>query len=169
MRKLGALLSCRLILVSLVLLLPAIVLAQGYFGTVSGTLTDSSGAVVQGAKVTLLDEQKGFRFTTTSESSGRYVFASVPPGTYSVTAEASGFEKTLVQHIKLNVSENPTANLTLRVAAATTSVRVEAQTETIATEDAVTGQVIDRRLINDLPIIDRNVMDLTFLGPGVSY
>jgi Carboxypeptidase regulatory-like domain/TonB-dependent Receptor Plug Domain len=158
-----------LILISILVLMPAMVRAQGYFGTVSGTLTDSSGAIIQGAKVTLLDEQKGYQFTTTSENSGRYLFVSIPPGTYSVTAEMAGFEKTVVQHIQLNVSENPTANLILKVAAATQSVHVEAQTVTIATEDAVTGQVIDRRLINDLPIIDRNLMDLTFLAPGVTY
>ena len=118
-------------------LLSGMLFGQGYFGTVSGTLTDSSGAIIQGAKVTLLDEQKGYQFKTTSESSGRYLFASVPPGTYSVIAENPGFEKSEIQHIKVNVSENPTANLTLKVAAETQSVRVEARTVTIATEDAV--------------------------------
>jgi hypothetical protein len=150
------------------LLLPAVLLGQGYFGTVSGVLSDATGAVVQGAKVTLLDEEKGYKFTTTSDTNGRYLFASIPPGTYSVTAEAKGFQKTSVTHVKLNVSENPTANLTLRVAAATESIRVEAQTTTIATEDAVTGQVIDRRFINDMPLINRSVMNLTYLAPGVT-
>src|ERR1700734_834052 len=152
----------------LTLILPAMLFAQGYFGTVSGVLTDPSGAVIQGAKVTLLDEQKGYQFTATSDSDGRYLFASIPPGTYSVTAETQGFEKTVRTHIKLNVSENPAANLTMKIAGAAQTVEVQAQTSTIATEDAVTGQVIDRRLINDLPLIDRNVTELTFLTPGVT-
>ncbi len=156
------------ILFVLALILPAMLFAQGYFGTVSGVLTDPSGAVIQGAKVTLLDEQKGYQFTATSDSDGRYLFASIPPGTYSVTAETQGFEKTVRTHIKLNVSENPAANLTMKIAGAAQTVEVQAQTSTIATEDAVTGQVIDRRLINDLPLIDRNVTELTFLTPGVT-
>jgi hypothetical protein len=150
------------------LLLPAIVLAQGYFGTVSGVLTDPSGAVIQGAKVTLTDEQKGFTFNATSDNDGRYLFVSIPPGLYSVSAEARGFEKTIVRHLKLNVSENSAANLVLKVASATEQVKVEAESQSIATEDATTGQVVDRRYINDLPLIDRNVMDLTYLAPGVT-
>jgi Carboxypeptidase regulatory-like domain len=168
MRERSALFSCSLLLISFVLLSPAMVLGQGDFGTVSGSLTDSSGAVIQGAKVTLLDEQKGYQFTTSSDSGGRYLFVSIPPGTYSVTAEMPGFQKTVRTGIKLNVSENPTANLTLKVAAAGQSVSVAAQTTTIATEDAVTGQVVDRKLINDLPLIDRYVMDLTSLAPGIT-
>jgi hypothetical protein len=74
----------------LAVLLPVALLAQGYFGTVSGMLTDPTGAIIQGAKVTLTDEQKGYQFNTTSGSDGRYLFASVPPGVYSVTAEMKG-------------------------------------------------------------------------------
>jgi hypothetical protein len=153
---------------AIALLLPAALVAQGYFGTISGTLADASGAVVQGAKVMLTDEQKGFTFHTTSDSNGRYLFASIPPGLYSVTAEMQGFERTVRSHIKLNVSENPTANLTLRVATATEEIKVEAQSQSISTEDATTGQVVDRRFINDLPLIDRNVTDLTYLAPGIT-
>ena len=150
------------------LLLPVMLLSQGYFGTVSGELTDSSGAVVQGAKVTLTDQAKGFTFNATSDSSGRYFFASIPPGVYSVSAEMQGFAKAVQNGLKVNVSENATANLMLHVAAATQTVQVEAQTQALATEDAVTGQVINRRFINNLPLIDRYVMDLTYLAPGVT-
>ena len=149
-------------------LLPVALFGQGYFGTVSGTLTDSSGALVQGAGVTLLDQQKGYTFRTTSDSNGRYLFVSIPPGLYSVTAEMRGFEKTVRTNIRLNVSENSTADLTLKIASATENVEVSAQTSTIATQDAVTGQVVDRRLINNLPLIDRYLMDLTSLAPGVT-
>ena len=131
-------------------------------------LTDATGAVVQGAKVILLDEQKGYQFTTTSNNEGRYLFASIPPGSYTVTAEMKGFEKTVRTHIRLNVSENPSANLTMKIAGGKETVEVEAQTTTIATEDAVTGQVIDRRFINDMPLINRSVMNLTYLAPGVT-
>src|SRR5438132_4148232 len=74
-------------------LVPVVLFAQGYFGTVSGELTDATGAVVQGAKLVLTDLQKGFAFTTTSDSNGRYLFRSIPPGVYAVWAEAKGFDK----------------------------------------------------------------------------
>jgi hypothetical protein len=158
----------RTLISTVIVLLPAVLIGQGYFGTVSGILTDSSGAMIQGAKVTLLDEQKGYHFTTKSDSEGHYLFASIPPGLYSVTAEMPGFEKTVRTHIRLNVTENPSANLTLKIASASQTVEVNAQTVTIDTQDAVTGQVVDRRAINDLPLVDRNVFDLTYLAAGVT-
>jgi hypothetical protein len=68
------------VVATVLLLLPVVLLAQAYFGTVSGELTDSTGAVVQGATVTLTDQDKGFTFTAKSDASGRYLFATIPPG-----------------------------------------------------------------------------------------
>jgi hypothetical protein len=156
------------LIMATVVAIPTVLFSQGYFGTVSGTVTDASAAVVQGAKVTLLDEQKGYQFSTTSDSGGRYLFVSIPPGMYSVSADMQGFQKTVRTHIKVNVSENETTDLTLKVSGGGQTVEVKAQAQGIATEDAVTGQVVDRRLINDLPLIDRSVTELTYLSPGVS-
>ncbi len=153
---------------ALLLLLPVMLLSQGYFGTVSGELTDSSGAVVQGAKVTLTDQAKGFIFNATSDAAGNYLFAAVPPGIYTVLVEMQGFQKAERTNIKVNVSENAIANLKLQIATTMQSIVVEAQTQTLATEDAVTGQVVNRRFINNLPLIDRNVVVLTALAPGVT-
>jgi len=155
-------------LLAFLLLLPLLVCAQGYFGTVSGELTDPSGAVVQGARLVLTDQLKGFAFTTNSDSVGRYVFTSIPPGTYSLSVDMQGFEKEVRTNIKVNVSENATANVALKVASASQSVEVQAQTETLQTEDAVTGQVVNRKFINDLPLVDRYVLDFVSITPGVS-
>jgi hypothetical protein len=152
----------------LALVLPCLLFGQGYFGTVSGILTDATGAIIQGAKVTLLDEEKGYQFTATSNAEGQYLFVSIPPGSYTVSAEAKGFEKTVRTHVKLSVSENPSANLTMKIAGGTQTVDVTAQKTNIDTEDAVTGQVVDRRLVNNLPLIERNVQTLTYLAPGVT-
>src|ERR1700689_1420936 len=97
-----------------------------FLGAVSGLLTDPCGAIIQGAKITLIDEEKGYQFKTTSDNEGRYLFVSIPPGLYSVTAEMKGFQKTVRTHIKLNVSENATANLTLKIVGAAQSVDVKA-------------------------------------------
>jgi hypothetical protein len=131
-------------------------------------LTDATGAVIQGAKITLVDQAKGYKFNATSDGEGRYLYRSIPPGLYSVTAEMTGFEKIVRTGIRVNVNENVTANLSLKVASSTQTMQVDAQKQTIETQDATTGQVIDRKFINDLPLIDRYVMDLTLLTPGVT-
>jgi len=141
---------------------------QAYFGTVSGELTDSTNAVVTGAKVTLTDQDKGFTFQATSDSSGRYLFRSIPPGMYVVSVEAAGFARTESAKFKVDVSENATANVTLKVAVASQAVQVESVAQTIQTEDAETGQVVNRRFINNLPLLDRDIRSLTALAPGVT-
>ena len=150
------------------LVLPAVLLAQSYFGTVSGMLADTTGAVVEGANVVLADQQKGYTFKTTSDSSGRYLFRSVPPGVYTVSVDAKGFGKTLSARFKVDINENATTNLTLKVAGASQTVMVTAEAQAIQTNDAETGQVVNRRFINDLPLIDRNVIELVNLAPGVT-
>ena len=154
--------------VAMLLAFSTLLFAQGYFGTVSGELTDASGALVQNANVVLTDQQKGFTFTTTSDASGRYLFRSIPPGVYSVTADAKGFAQTVERDVQVDVNQNATANLILRVAGAEQTVTVSALGENIQTQDAETGQVVNRRFINDLPLIDRNVVQLTALAPGVT-
>ena len=149
-------------------LAPVVLVAQGYFGTVSGELTDATGAMIQGAKVVLTDQQKGFAFNTTSDASGRYLFRSIPPGVYAVSAEIEGFEKATSAKFKVDVNENATTNLSLKVAGASQTVQVAAEARNIEIEDAETGQVVNRRFINDLPLIDRNVITLTSLAPGVT-
>jgi hypothetical protein len=156
------------LLLTILLTTPSALFGQGYFGTVSGEITDPSGAVVPHAAVTLIDQQKGFQFKAISDSSGRYVFTSIPPGVYSVSAEPQGFEKTVRTGVQLNVSENATANLRLQVATAKQVVQVEPSRQTVDTEDAVTGQVVDRKFINDLPLVDRYVLDFVGLAPGVN-
>jgi len=141
---------------------------QAYSGTVSGELTDATSAVVTGAKVILTDQEKGFNFQTTSDSRGGYLFRSIPPGVYVVSVEAAGFAKTESAKFKVDVNENATANLTLKVAGTTQTVEVGAQAQAIQTEDAETGQVVNRRFINNLPLLDRNIESLTALAPGVT-
>ena len=129
-------------LVLLIVVLTAVpaMFGQAYFGTVSGELTDATSAVVTGAKVILTDQEKGFSFQTISDNSGRYLFRSIPPGVYVVAVEAQGFGKTESAKFKVDVNENATANLTLKVAGATQTVEVGAQAQAIQTEDAGTGR-----------------------------
>ena len=113
------------LIIALSLAWPAMLFAQAYFGTVTGVLTDASGAVLAHANVVLTDQEKGYTFQTTTDSTGSYLFRSVPPGLYSVTAEMSGFEKTSRPKVKVNVNDNVTVNLTLKVGASTQTVEVQ--------------------------------------------
>lgn len=155
-------------LIAVLFIVSAIASGQGYFGTVSGLLTDSTGAVIPGAKVTLLDQEKGFRRNTISDNEGRYLFRSVSPGLYTVIAEMPGFEKTERTNITVNVGENPTSDIALKVATSTESVEVKSQDKVLDSEDATSGLVVNRKFINDLPLVDRYVMDLVSLTPGVT-
>ena len=154
---------------AVLLFVPVVMLGQSYFGTVTGEVTDPSGALVQGVQVVLTDQNKGYTFNATSDNGGRYLFTAVSPGVYSVSAEMAGFAKAVRANVKLNVTENLSVNFRLTLASTTEVVQVDAQAApTLATEDAVTGEVVNRRFINDLPIIDRYVMELVYLAPGLT-
>ena len=156
------------ILVSLALLVPALALAQLYTGSVTGLVTDPSGAVVPNAQVRLVDEAKGFSFAATSDSAGRYVFRQVPPGTYKISVGAPGFQTQEQSGVKLDVSQNATVNFSLQVGATSQTVEISESAPLLSTQDAVTGQTVDRKFINDLPLVSRSVMDLAFLTPGIT-
>ena len=147
---------------------PAILLSQAYFGAVSGVMTDSTGAVIPGVKLTLTDVAKGYTFTATSNKAGEFLLPSLPPSTYNLAAEMNGFDKAERTGIIVEVTGHVTVNLSLKVAGATQTVQVSSQTTSLQTQDATTGQVINRRFIEDLPNTNRYVMDLVQLAPGVT-
>jgi hypothetical protein len=142
--------------------------AQLYTGTVTGAVTDPSGALVPGAQLQLLDEQKGFVFAATSNAAGSFLFRSVPPGSYKLSVQAQGFKSETRSGINLNVNQNVTVNFALQLGAATQSIEVKAVAPLLQNQDAVTGQVIDRKFINDLPLLGRALSNLAFLAPGVT-
>jgi hypothetical protein len=148
---------------------PALLFSQSYFGTVTGVLTDPTGAVITAAKVTL--DRSGTRATRSMlcrTARAAISSAPFPPGVYSVTAEMPGFEKSVRTGIRVDINVNATANLSLKVSSSSQTVEVNAQSQALDVQDATTGLVIDRKFINDLPLVDRYVMDLTMLTPGVT-
>src|SRR5215469_16733213 len=100
--------------------------AQGIFATLTGVVTDPSGSIVFGAKVTLSDAGSGSIRSTVSNSDGYYTFASVPVGTYNVSVEAPGFQTYKADTIVLGGAEKRNLNVSLVVGAATESVEVSA-------------------------------------------
>ncbi|HEY6339186.1 MAG TPA: carboxypeptidase regulatory-like domain-containing protein [Candidatus Sulfotelmatobacter sp.] len=141
--------------------------AQLYTGSIAGTVTDPSGAVLPGAHIVATDVDKGFAFPGTTDGAGHYLLRSIPPATYSVSAEAAGFENERKDGLIITVNLNATVNFRLSVGAASQTVEVKASGVELQTQDAVTGQLIDRRAINNLPLVGRDVLQLTFLAPGI--
>ena len=141
---------------------------QLYTGSVSGVVTDPSGAVVPDAGLKLVDQDKGFAFSATSDARGQYAFRQVPPGNYKLSVDAKGFRAETRSGVTLDISQNATVNFELQVGSTTQTIDVTTAEPLLATKDAVTGQTIDRKFINDLPLVSRSVMDLAFLTPGVT-
>jgi hypothetical protein len=140
---------------------------QLYSGSVTGLVTDSSSAVLPGAHVALADQDKGTSFTSVTDGSGRYLFRGVPPATYRLTTSAQGFQTQERNGIRIDVDQNATVNFSLPVGSAITAVTVSAEIPLLSTEDASTGQVIERTMIDALPLLNREVMSLAYLTPGV--
>ena len=134
-----------------------------------GSVLDSTGAVIPGAKATLTNPGTGFARTTTSGRDGVYDFNLVPPGTYRLEVEAAGFKKYVRENIELLVTTPGTANVTLQVGAATQVVEVTGQTPLLNTSDASVGQAISQNQVQQLPLFGRDVAGLYSLEPGVVY
>jgi hypothetical protein len=143
--------------------------AQSGTTSLHGTVTDKSGAALVGAKVTLSNAAQGFTRETNTSASGDYDFVALPPGTYSLTVEMSGFSKFEQTKLQLLVNTPMTSNVTLQIGAALTSVEVSAQAVTLNTTDASLGIAFNDRQVKELPLEAGNVPELLSLQAGVVY
>ena len=123
--------------VALLLLVTGVSLqAQGIFATLTGVVSDPSGSVVANAKIVLRDAVSGSARDTVTNGEGYYTFASVPVGTYTLTAEAPGFQAYKADHIRLGGGEKRNVNISLAVGATTATVEVNAQELALVTTDS---------------------------------
>ncbi|HKU26061.1 MAG TPA: carboxypeptidase-like regulatory domain-containing protein, partial [Candidatus Sulfotelmatobacter sp.] len=130
--------------------------AQVDTGSITGTVTDTSGAVVNGAKVTLTNEGTGATLSVTTSSDGSYTFSPVRIGSYKIDASAQGFKTVTQTHVAVNVNANVLANLKLPPGSVSETVEVTGAVPVLQTQDASVGQVMDSRNVNDLPLNGRN-------------
>ena len=140
--------------------------AQLDTGTVNGTVTDATGAVVAGATVTVLNAGTGENRSTTTNQAGNYSVPSLPPGKYNVTIVKAGFSTSQETGLIVEVAQVAVLNDTLRVGTATESVAVSASTTGIATTSASLGTVIPEKEVTDLPLNGRQFSQLLQLAPG---
>ena len=148
------------------------ILAQGLFGTISGIVVDTSGAVVPGATVRITNVNTNVAVTLTTNSAGVYVATSLNPGVYNVEAEAKGFKTAIVKDITLEVGANPKIDLALQVGQITEHVEVTAENAPLLqTQQSDLGQTVNERQLEQLPTsggTGRSVYSLLPLAPGVS-
>ncbi len=143
-------------------------MAQVESGSIVGTVSDASGAVVPDATVTStnLDTNVAQRATTTSV--GEFVFTQLKPGRYSVVVERQGFKKAIQEEIKLDINQVVRVTFSLSPGATTEEVRVSATEPLVESENSSIGQVIEQSRVNDLPLNGRNFIQLAYLSPGVN-
>jgi Carboxypeptidase regulatory-like domain/TonB dependent receptor-like, beta-barrel len=135
-------------------------------GSITGTVEDTTGAVVPNAQVTLLNTDMGLTLQTKTNSGGAYTFSPVRIGHYTLTFTAPGFAKTTQSNVTVNVAQALQVNAKLKPGSASETVEVTAAPPLMQTEDASVGQTIDSRSVNDLPLNGRNFTFLAQLGAG---
>jgi len=150
------------------LLVSGAVIAQSSLGSVQGTIKDSTGAVLPGATVVLVNQATNVRSERVTNSSGSYAFVNVRPGTYALTVEMQGFSKAEVPGLTVGVNETVTQQISLQIGAMTEAVEVSAPTVLLQTASAGLGNVIEEKVIKDVPMQGRNFTQLLMLTPGVS-
>src|SRR5216683_7636866 len=144
-------------------------LAQVPTGTIEGTVKDSQGLSVPGAAVTLTNEGTTRMQTATTSSRGGFQFTHLNVGVYKVEVSKAGFKISVVNSIKLDAStEYSVPPVTLEVGAVTDTVSIEADANLVRTAGAELTDTVERRQIEELPILDRNPMNLLELQAGVS-
>lgn len=157
-----------LIAALLVVLCQAAIFSQTTTGTLSGTVTDPTGAVVGGATVTARNTETGAELTATTNDSGVFIFPALQPGVYIVTVEGRGFKKAVAPDIKVTVGTEAKLSLPLEIGEATATITVTDAQEVINTTSPSLTNVILTRQVVDLPLGGRNPVELAGLQAGIA-
>src|SRR5579863_2446712 len=142
-------------------------LGQTTFGKIEGSVTDSSGAVVPGAQVTLTNISTTEKRTVAVSGDGLYEFVNLIPGQYRIDVEQAGFQHFTRTPITVEVEQEAHIDVALQVGQVSQTVEVTAQTPLLQPETSSLGQVIQTRQVNELPLNGRNSMNLVAMAPSV--
>jgi hypothetical protein len=136
-------------------------------GTITGNVTDQSGAAVPGATVTLKHTETGLSRTAITGETGKYEAFSLPTGTYEISASLAGFRTTMHSGITLAVGQNAVVDFALQVGQVSEAVTVTGDVTQVETTTATVSNLVDERKVEDLPLNGRDLTQLSFLQPGV--
>src|SRR5262245_3728540 len=151
-----------LLLAALPLSLPA----QRATGSVAGTVTDSTGGTIPGAKIVVLNLATGIERTVSSNEAGFYSATALPAGRYSIKVSKEGFSTYGIPEVTLQVDQNATANIQLQVGTVSETVSVVGSVAEVDTRTATLNTVINNQMMTDLPLNGRNVLQLLRVTPG---
>ena len=141
--------------------------AQTVAGSISGLVTDPSGAAITGANVVVTDIDRNVNFRSSSNDSGFYMVTPLPPGRYKVRAEKTGFRAYLVEAVPIATQQKADVNILLQVGAISESVTVTSGAQLVETTTATLSGVVENKRIIDLPLNGRNVYSLAWATAGV--
>jgi hypothetical protein len=141
---------------------------SGTLGTMTGVVTDSTGAVVPDATVTIKEKSTSSIQTQTTNTAGRYTFVNLRPGDYEVTISKSGFAKDVIPSDIIQVGETSTNNVTLKVGSENQTVEVESSGVELQTLNATVGNVVNSMSLESLPSIQRDTSTFLTLQSGIS-
>lgn len=159
--------ASRSILIFLFLLCTAVVANAQFKASIQGTVTDTTGAIVPNAKVTLTNKETNQTQETTASEDGFYRFSGLAPGLYTVTVEMANFKKRVVDNVKVNAESINGVNVELEAGVITETVTVTAENTGLETEDANIRKTITNREILRLPQVGRDPYELARLTPGI--
>jgi hypothetical protein len=158
----------RNLLLTIALCLPLAALAQTS-GSITGEVKDQSGAVAPDAAVTATNSKTNVTRSTATNAAGIYSFPDLTPGTYDVKVAAAGFAPIVKTNIELQVQETARVDFTLSVGQAAQTIEVSASTNSLNTENATVGTVIEEKRISELPLNGRSFFSLVALAPNVAF
>jgi hypothetical protein len=164
--------SVEMVFVAICLLFAGVhgVYGQAVYGSLYGTVTDTSGAIIKGATVTVTDEQKGTVQTVQSNDSGDWRVDHLVPDSYDVKVDAASFQGSESKGVAVHADVSQLVNVQLGVMGANQTVNVSASdTPTLKTDRADVSQVLDERAVQNLPNLNRNFTQFTLLTPGVQH
>ena len=138
----------------------------GATGTILGTVTDGSGAIVPNAQVIVTNTATNVKFSTVTSSAGDYFAPNLNPGPYRVIAEAKGFQRTMTNTFTLTVNQKARVDLTLRIGSVTETIDVSAQGVALDTDSSALSSLVSQQQVENLPLNGRNFMQLLLVGAG---
>jgi hypothetical protein len=158
---------CRLLAAVAALIIAPVLFSQEFRGAISGAVTDATGSLIPGAKVTVTETNTSTKVETATDSSGHYTVPFLLPGDYDIAVQAAGFKAFTRKGVHVGSGERPVIDVSLEVGAVTQSVEVTADAPLINTENASVGQTISAKEVEDLPTNGGTPLMLAGLSMGV--
>jgi hypothetical protein len=160
--------SCIVLFLLFLIGSPRVAAQTSSTGALNGSVSDPSGAVIPGTTITVISQSTGARRSVVSGSDGAYLIPLLPPDTYRVEASHDGFKKAEYPNVRINVTETATLRIHLEVGEVSESVTVQGTATQLETTSPALGNVTDEQMVDNLPLVTRNYLQILGLSPGVS-